>query len=332
MIIPGLGGFVSQFHPARIVKVSGTFIPPAKEIVFNSELLQNDGMLAGFLAVENGISPEEARLQVERFVDATFQQLKRNEHVIIDGIGQFILDNNDLRFVADEGANLLLESYGLATFQMREAARRESPVTADLVVAELSRPHRNRTLRRVAVAVPILIAFSLLPFNSRMTNILNPSSASFIPDPSLFRLNYPDPIRKDTAMTIVFPITDTMVAEIAATDTVNRENVRRENVKSEDVKSEDVKSEDVKSEGVKSVDVKNLTDRFSVIAGCFKIRENADRLHKQLTDKGYPAAIITSRTGLFKVIMESFASKQEAIEGLARLKKAEPGMQLWAAL
>jgi hypothetical protein len=38
------------------------------------------------------------------------------------------------------------------------------------------------------------------------------------------------------------------------------------------------------------------------------------------------------RNGLYKVIVETFASREDAVSGLARIKAAEPGLELWAAL
>ncbi|TSA31924.1 MAG: hypothetical protein D4R64_17155 [Porphyromonadaceae bacterium] len=326
IIIPGLGGFVSQYRPAVIDKATGTFIPPAKEIVFNRELVQNDGTLVNFIAEKSGISMDVARKQVDRFVEEAKKKLEQNDPVFIYGIGQFIQDKNrKIRFQADAGTNLFLESFGLASFHLREVAHEnniKSYSTVEFPIAEITKAHSNHNLRRIAIAMPLLIAFSLLPYNSRVTDTLTSSSASMVPEPSLFRLNYPDAPRRDTAKAIVFPIRDSVTPEI----------VTREIVTSDSVTSDKVKREDVKKEVVGSEDVKTVVRKFPVIAGCFKIKSNAGRLHKQLIEKGYPAMIAVSRNGLYKVSMESFASRQEALAGLTRLKQAEPGMELWVAL
>jgi len=328
VIIPGLGGFVSLYRSAVIDKVTGTFIPPTKEIVFNRELVQNDGILVNFIAEKSGISMDLARKQVDQFVDEARKKFEQNDPVFLDGIGQFIQDKNQqILFQADAGINLFLGSFGLASFHLREVAHEnntalknplvfrkdESPRTIEFPVTEIKRAHSNHNLRRIVIAMPLLIAFSLLPYNSRVTGSLSSSPASMVPEPSLFRLNYPDIQRRDTAKVIMFPIQDSMAPKAVTSDRVT---------------SDSVKHEDVRREVVKPV-----VGKFPVIAGCFKIKGNADRLHKQLIEKGYPAAITASRNGLlFKVSVESFASRQEAVAGLARLKSAEPGMELWVAL
>lgn len=339
VIIPGLGGFVSQYRPAVIDKITGTFIPPAKAIVFNGELVQNDGILVSFIARQKGVSTEVARELVERFVDDTLKKLDQNTPVFIEGIGQFIRDKNrEIRFQADAGTNLFLDSFGLASFHLREIVPEpvsslqkpsgllddEVSITIDFPVSEKLSASRNHNLRRIAIAMPLLIAFSLLPYNSSVLDTLRSSPASIAPEPSLFRLNYPDPMLRDTARVIVFPIAQEQTTE---------------EVKSggEDVKGvTDVKDvKEVKGVGsveVKSEEVKIVVGKYPVIAGCFKVKNNAEKLHKQLIDKGYPAFISTSRKGFYKVGMDSFATRQEALDGLARLKRAEPALQLWVAL
>jgi hypothetical protein len=327
LIIPGLGGFVSKYRPAVIDKVTGTFIPPSKEIAFNSELLQNDGVLVNYFANQSGISIELARQEVDRFVSEAKIKLEHDDPVFIEGIGQLTRDKNrEVRFQADPGINLFPDSFGLVSFHLSEVLlenhsnlnnplifKREEPSrTVDFPADSINKPGGGRNFRRVAIALPLLIAFSLLPFNSRVTDILISSRASLAPEPSLFRLNYPDPVQKDTAKLIVFPISENRFGGSLAVDTVKQEDVRKVEVKGEEVRK--------------------VSGRFPVIAGCFKVRSNADRLHKQLVDKGYPSSITTSKNGFFKVCVESFTTRTDAISGLARLKSAEPGLELWVAL
>ena len=48
VIIPGLGGFIANFEPARIIRKQHTIMPPSKKIAFNGKLKNNDGLLADF--------------------------------------------------------------------------------------------------------------------------------------------------------------------------------------------------------------------------------------------------------------------------------------------
>lgn len=362
VIIPGLGGFVSQYRPAVIDKATNTFIPPAKEIVFNNELLQNDGILVSFIEKQDNIPSALAREQVDFFVDETRKQLELGKDVAIPGVGHFHLDAaRAVSFLSDAGTNLFLDSFGLAPVHLRDlphelkpavskvltTTREESPRTIEFAVEEIKKSRGHANLRRIAIAMPLLIAFSLLPYNSRVTDTLTSSRASLIPEPSLYRLNYPEMPSRDTARVIEFPVADsaivpasTVASELLVTDSVKAEV--KADIKPEakpEVKPEtkvEVKPEikaEVKPEAIKPAAVPAASGQYPVIAGCFKIKENAERLHKELVGKGYPAEIVPTKNGLmFKVRMQTFATRKEAIEGLARLKKAEPEMQLWVAL
>ena len=55
MVIPGLGGFVSNDRPARFDAAAQELIPPRRAIQFNERLLHNDGDLAHAVAVAEGI-------------------------------------------------------------------------------------------------------------------------------------------------------------------------------------------------------------------------------------------------------------------------------------
>ena len=50
VIVPGLGGFIKAYHPARIVHATHEFRPPAGTVAFNAGLAGNDGQLANYIA------------------------------------------------------------------------------------------------------------------------------------------------------------------------------------------------------------------------------------------------------------------------------------------
>ena len=45
VILPGLGGFVANYRPAEFDRVRNTASPPSKHILFNRQLVHNDGLL-----------------------------------------------------------------------------------------------------------------------------------------------------------------------------------------------------------------------------------------------------------------------------------------------
>jgi len=67
-IVPGFGGFIGNYTPAKIDKVNGTFYPPVKQISFKQEPNHNDGLLVGRISVALKINYIDARNLVDEFV------------------------------------------------------------------------------------------------------------------------------------------------------------------------------------------------------------------------------------------------------------------------
>jgi nucleoid DNA-binding protein len=86
VILPGFGGFVGNYTPARIDKDTDTFYPPVKQISFNRNLNHNDGLLVGKISSSTGINYGDARNMVDEFVTSLRKRLERGEKVHIDQI------------------------------------------------------------------------------------------------------------------------------------------------------------------------------------------------------------------------------------------------------
>ena len=118
VIVPGFGGFMGNYTPARIDKNSGTFYPPVKQISFNRNLNHNDGLLVGRISSSSKINYGDARNLVEEFVAEIRRKLEKGEKVVFDNIGSFINNHEgNIQFEPDKSANYHLDSYGLESFQ-----------------------------------------------------------------------------------------------------------------------------------------------------------------------------------------------------------------------
>ena len=114
VIVPNFGGFVAQKVSARIDFDKGTMIPPRKSLMFNKQLVNNDGLLISEFAQKNAASYNEANTQVRETAFAWKQLLKEGKQIEIDRVGRLFLDDeNNIQFEQDRFFNLLLESFGL---------------------------------------------------------------------------------------------------------------------------------------------------------------------------------------------------------------------------
>ena len=76
VIVPEFGGFVAQYKPASLDRVTGFYSPPSKQILFNINLKNNDGLLANIVAQEQDISFQRAIQVIADFVTTINKELK----------------------------------------------------------------------------------------------------------------------------------------------------------------------------------------------------------------------------------------------------------------
>ena len=167
VIIPGFGGFVTNYQSAM---VSGNahvhFMPPSKLLSFNVKLNQNDGLLISKISTILQISYKQAEEQVADFVHNIKKQLHQTGSYPIEGIGIILLNaNSSIAFEPTVDTNLFADSFGLSSFmfpQLNYGIRAKQHVSF-----RQSAPKRHiyvtKTLKRVAVAVPMILLLAILP-------------------------------------------------------------------------------------------------------------------------------------------------------------------------
>lgn len=73
-----------------------------------------------------------------------------------------------------------------------------------------------------------------------------------------------------------------------------------------------------------SVSVKKPTGSFHIVAGAFRMEENATSKIDQLKVLGYPARVLgVNRYGLHQVVYNSFENREEAVNELRKVQRAE---------
>lgn len=119
--IPGLGAFVSAYHPAEINDETNEMQPPSKSISFNEQLRNNDGLLVGHIAEKLRISHLSALTRVEKERDEMLFNLDKGDEVIIEGVGSLSYDDDGvIVFKASVQENMLIDSFGLESMSIIE--------------------------------------------------------------------------------------------------------------------------------------------------------------------------------------------------------------------
>lgn len=139
VIVPNFGGFVTNKTGASLHQ--HTFVPPYKNIGFNINLQQNDGLLANHIANVLNIDFESACELISKQVAVWNNELQNNV-LILEQIGQFSLTNNVLSFEPFDKVNYLTSSFGLseinANYILRAQQVLEKPTAKKPYVAVIT--------------------------------------------------------------------------------------------------------------------------------------------------------------------------------------------------
>ena len=119
VIIPNFGGFVAKTISAKLDLDRGLFLAPSKQLLFNKNLLNNDGLLISEYASLNTIEYSKSQIEIEEFVLDLKTKLNSKQAVHIDRVGTLSYDlEGNLVFEQDRYFNLLLSSYGLTKYNL----------------------------------------------------------------------------------------------------------------------------------------------------------------------------------------------------------------------
>ena len=114
VIVPSFGGFVAKQSSATIDYKNGVMLPPRKSVLFNRQLVNNDGLLISEFAFTNKVIYPTAEENVLGRVSDWNEKLRNGERVTLDRVGYLFYDQEkNICFEQDRFFNLLLESYGL---------------------------------------------------------------------------------------------------------------------------------------------------------------------------------------------------------------------------
>tara|TARA_R110002072_G_scaffold243015_2_gene402075 strand:- start:11747 stop:12868 length:1122 start_codon:yes stop_codon:yes gene_type:complete len=140
VIVPSFGGFVAQQVSARIDYDLGRISPPKKSLLFNKQLVNNDGLLINELANLNKLSFDDASLQVAKKVEEWSVILSNKGRIELDKIGFLYKDKeNNLCFEQDRFFNLLLDSFGLKQIQFIKEEAVKTIAKEEIVIEKETR-------------------------------------------------------------------------------------------------------------------------------------------------------------------------------------------------
>ncbi len=282
VILPEFGAFLTQYQSAQVHETTHAFYPPKKKLSFNSQLVDNDGLLANYISKSEKISHEEANAKIASYVRRLWDGLHQGEAQELKNVGDFHLnEEHHLQFEPSYHLNYLTSSFGLASFTNPAVSRevyKEQVIALEQKAPIAFTPERRSKgwLKYAAIA---LIGLSLAGTggfkylkNVEAHNIASQEKAKELLDSKIqeatFVIDNPLP-----AITLDF----------------------------------------IKPQG-----------KYHVVAGAFRMPENAQKRVNQLRDKGYKARQIgANKYGLHQVVYNSYTDSQEALKELRTIRKKD---------
>ena len=128
VIIPDFGGFIANYQPAVIDELRQKIYPPTKHVLFNANLVSNDGLLANYVAKQIKTTYADALSKINTDVELWHQDLKAGKRIEIGEIGFLYSENQQIKFEQNKTYNLLLSAYGLSEIQFITSLKEDKKV------------------------------------------------------------------------------------------------------------------------------------------------------------------------------------------------------------
>lgn len=200
VIIPGLGAFVANPENSQFIENEYRITPPFKNLIFNTQIRNNDGLLANRLVNSLNISYSQAMLQIQEFTDMIRLKVQKGETVVLPGIGSFFLKGDQLVFEGDRSVNYMIDSFGLTDVHCipRFIEQKEKKETIRI------ENKNKKVLLRAAVLAPLAGAALWLSVKTFMDptmkaeflNVFSGNSKGNVSTSSMIPLN-PTPVVKE---------------------------------------------------------------------------------------------------------------------------------------
>lgn len=307
VILPDFGGFIANYRSAEINQGLNSFSPPGKNILFNRNLLHNDGLLINHISRTEGIEYLKSKNLVFGFVRQTIKKLEKGEQVKFSNIGLFYFDRQrNLQFEPDTSVNFLLDAYGLPAFHF--PAIKEHDIKKQLR-RTYSTAKNTRAVRRISpgrkavVGVAIILALIFVPVKNHFIRNSSRNYTALFPVPSVTYVVAPPSDSTNTT-----PDTASFKSEVTTDKyvTVTQKNIEE------------------RARDIAPPPVTDTRKSFYVIAGSFRTINSALKYKEELLLKGFKSDILDPDNGRIRLTVYSSSDRSEAVNMLTDFRKVVP--------
>lgn len=348
VIVPGFGGFLTHYRPARLDEQRQMVHPPAKDLSFNRHLTRTDGLLTDHVARSTGADFVSAGREVDAEVEGWKKRLDADGRLELGRIGTFFRDaERNLQFEPDKRVNFLKDAYGLrAVSAVPVEVARPAPVPVVMPrpvvsgVADEAPMRRGMSTFLAAAAVSALlftaatwwIVTNDTPVDAQWSSFdvfgtteprryTGSSGPLVLPDRSSDGPPWTVPtdrygvqvlaIAGEEAPQVAVDLGPAPIAPVGSTPAIASPPVEQPPAQKAAVPEST------------RVAMRATHARFHVIGGCFLEKENADKFVAELQARGFAALLIDQKGGLYRVAYGSYPERAMALDALNAVRKEE---------
>ena len=339
VIVPSFGGFVAQPVSAKINFETGRAFPPSKSLLFNKQLINNDGLLINEFAHLNNLSFEASAAKIEAQVNTWNTTLIEGGRIELEKIGILYTGaDNTLCFEQDRFFNLLLASFGLGKVSFEVEVQAEAqrivilPVVPEIKVDQEVEekieeeeikiiPHpallkeRTKIWKYIAAACFLPIAFYSvwLPMKTDVLQSGLVSMQDFNPFHTKAVAVY-----KLESVSTDFRTPESTINSFENTVADLPADISVYTYKYDDALFIPVRINDDVTTTTENTETATFTvNSMHFIVGCFGNKTNAVNLVEKLNNLGLNASIVDVKNGLHRVT----AGGAISLEGLSKIRE-----------
>ena len=169
VVIPDFGSFVCRNISAKFTENHSQLLPPNKEIVFNKNLKNNDGILIKNISEIKNISYAESEEKIKLWVKKIKKKIKKGKSISFENIGSLRKIDRNYIFEPNPNSIFLKSSYGLSAVDSLQINN-----------TKVVKPSFNNATLKYAAILILFISFSAISVNSYFDSVKSFNENSYL--------------------------------------------------------------------------------------------------------------------------------------------------------
>lgn len=318
MVVPGFGVFSLKYIPAGIHTAKQTFEPPSKEILFTSAVKDDTGALIKYISEKEDLKEKDVQAQLEDFVNDCNTKLANGDELDLIKLGKISRKpDGSYIFKADKSVNYFNETFGVESFDAPKPIidrDNKDHILEEKTKKTVIKRKKRKVILYLSLLIPLAAIIVLGIFNY---NIIKNKIKGYHKESLETEQNKADRSSQEKLM-------EEHSKDQKLFDTIQDKKTKADSTIAQDsMKALETDVNDQKISGEEEK-VSEPGKKYYIVAGSFRLEENAEKLMKKLQAKGYNSEIFgTTSHGLVMVSYEAFVAKNDALTELKRITREE---------